>query len=409
MATTRLRALMEASRSTQPSPPQSQPHQHGQSHGGPQSQSQSPSQSQPRPQSQSQPQPPSQSQSQHPQPQSQSQQQSQTSATTNPSTADVPKKSASDGPDVKRLPEQAEEEEILDGEELEEEEEEEEYEEEEEEDDEDDFENFTTSEIVTVYVGHKRKRFFLHRELICQRSPFMEKCLKKDAFDEGYKNELYLPEDDPKAFSIVVDWIYRNKLPARTEPAFDLCDLSASYCMADKFGMEELQNSIMDVVRASFSRREGEAFKPPNFSALVLTHQFGPPKSPLKRFYVEHLVHHMMKQPKWYHELKRNEPNRSDLEEIYKIPDLVSYVFKKIWQFQGEPWKDPATWDKCCYHVHATTVCPAKVAVASMARTKEGLSQSVRLGSGLPGIHLGQPQRSWPPTAMGVWNPGVGW
>ncbi|KAK6387715.1 hypothetical protein LTS17_000984 [Exophiala oligosperma] len=405
MATTRLRALMEASRSTQQSPVHSHPHPQSQSQSQSQQQSHSQSQSQSQPQPQPQAQQSQSHQSQPQQSQSQSQSQSQIKSDREILPIVSAKKLASNVPDIKHLIDQAEGDELQDGEEFEEEEEDEEYEEEE--DDDDDFENFTTSEIVTVFVGHKRKRFFLHRELICQRSPFMEKCLKKDAFDEGYKNELYLPEDDPKAFSIVVDWIYRNKLPARTEPAFDLCDLSASYCMADKFAMEELQNSIMDVVRASFSRREGEGFKAPNFSALVLTHQFGPPKSPLKRFYVEHLVHHMMKQPKWYHELKRNEPNRSDLEEIYKIPDLVSYVFKKVWQFQGEPWKDPATWDKCCYHVHATTVCPAKVAAASLARNKDALGQSVRLGSGLPG--LGQPQRSWPPTAMGVWNPGVGW
>jgi hypothetical protein len=72
--------------------------------------------------------------------------------------------------------------------------------------------SFTTSEIVTVLVGPKRKRFHLHRDLICQRSPFMEKCLSKNRFSEGEKNELYLPEDDPKAFAIVVDWIYRAKL-----------------------------------------------------------------------------------------------------------------------------------------------------------------------------------------------------
>ncbi|KAI1612390.1 hypothetical protein EDD36DRAFT_495718 [Exophiala viscosa] len=298
-------------------------------------------------------------------------------------------------------------EELLDDDELGEDEE---YED----DDEDDFENFTTSEIVTVYVGHKRKRFFLHRELICERSPFMEKCLKKDRFDEGYKNELYLPEDDPKAFSIVVEWIYRSKLPARTEPTFDLGDLSASYCMADKFGMEELQNSIMDNIRGAFSRRDGELCKPPHFSALALTHLTGPPKSPLKRFYVEHLVHHMMKHPKWYHELKRNEPNRADLEELFKIPDLVSYIMKKIWQFQAEPWKDPATWDKCCYHVHAATVCPTRATAAAAAANNKaikGPGSGLHIGSGLAGhVHgLGAPGRSWPPSAMGVWNPGVGW
>ncbi|KIX07641.1 uncharacterized protein Z518_02294 [Rhinocladiella mackenziei CBS 650.93] len=285
--------------------------------------------------------------------------------------------------------------------------------EEEDQDDDDDFENFTTSEIVTVYVGVKRKRFFLHRELVCQRSPFMEKCLKKGHFDEGYKNELYLPEDDPKAFSIVVDWIYRSRLPSRTEPSFDVSDMSAAYCMADKFGMEELQNNIIDNVRANFSRRENEPCKAPNFSALALTHLTGPPKSPLKRFYVEHLVHHMMRHPKWYHDLKRNEPARVDMEELFKIPDLVFYVMKKIWQFQAEPWKDPATWDKCCYHVHSTTVCAARAA-ATTARNKQqqpGQNPHASSSSAGPvhGYSLRTAQGAWPPTAIGVWNPGVGW
>lgn len=285
--------------------------------------------------------------------------------------------------------------------------------------------SFSTSEIVTVYVGVKRKRFYLHRELICQRSPFMEKCLKKGRFDEGYKNELYLPEDDTKAFSIIVDWIYRTKLPLRTDAAFDLSDMSSAYCMADKFGMEELQNSIMDSIRASFGRRETEACKTPNFSALALTHLTGPHKSPLKRFYVEHLVHHMMKHPKWYHDLKRNDSARMDLEELFKMSDLVFYIMKKVWQFTAEPWKDPALWDKCCYHVHATTVCAARAAAATAKTGGAGSSSSSAVNlrhypnhpshSHTSGTGAGNPHSlrtshgGWPST-MGVWNnPGVGW
>jgi hypothetical protein len=33
---------------------------------------------------------------------------------------------------------------------------------------------------------------------------------------------------------------------------FDVLDMSSAYCMADKFGMEELQNGIMDCVRATY-------------------------------------------------------------------------------------------------------------------------------------------------------------
>ncbi|RVX74801.1 hypothetical protein B0A52_01078 [Exophiala mesophila] len=304
----------------------------------------------------------------------------------------------------------------LEGEEGDEEGLEEEDDEEDEEDDEDDdIDNFTTSEIVTVFVGHKRKRFFLHRGLICDRSPFMEKCLKKDRFDEGYKNEVYLSEDDPKAFSIIVDWIYRSKIPQRTDPAFDVCDMSAAYGMADKFGMEELQNTIMDHVRMSLGRREGEMCKTPHFAALALTHSSGPPKSPLKRFLVEHMVFHMMKHPKFYQDLRRNEAAKNAVEDLFKIPDLVCYIMRKIWQYQTENWKDPAIVmpDRCCYHVHSTTACHAKQAAVAAKQTRHsglgGLGMSAGSAAGLHG-HTVRPGQGWPGASLGgVWHPGVGW
>lgn len=229
----------------------------------------------------------------------------------------------------------------------------------------------------------------------------MEKCLKSRRFDEGLKNELYLPEDDPRAFYIIVDWIYRNRLPASPDPTFVLADMSAAYCMADKFGMEELQNGLLDNIRASFSPRPGEICGTPPFAVLAFTHLTGPHKSPLKRFYVEYVVHHMMKHPKWYQELRRNDQSRIDFEELLKLSDLVFYLMRKIWQFQTEPWKDPATWDKCCYHVHTTTACTIKTAATTAKKPGPGLAGHMHA--------LGPPQRPWAPATLGVWNTGVGW
>ncbi|KIW28642.1 uncharacterized protein PV07_08286 [Cladophialophora immunda] len=380
-------------------------------------------------------------------------------------------------------------------EEEEEEEEDDEDEEEDDDDEDDDVDNFTTSEIVTVHVGPKRKRFHLHRDLICQRSPFMEKCLQKNRFDEGYKNELYLPEDDPKAFSIVVEWIYRGRLPsfgtfgtsangsasaASARPGttgLDMCDMSAAYCMADKFGMEELQNGIMDCIRTNYRLGSGsgsgggnghnhahihhiigsghssrESNRPslvsslsaadrdaqtatdsasspiirPNYSAVALVHLHGPHKSPLKRFFIEHLVHHMMTFPRYYHEnLRKNEDNdRAEFEELFKIPELSLLIMRKIWQWQIEKFGDPARDKGCAYHVHSTTQCDTKMRSASSMAGK-GAVGNRPLGSGLGGSPSTHPavllqnlarnqqgQAGWmsgSSTTLGGWHPGVGW
>lgn len=259
----------------------------------------------------------------------------------------------------------------------------------------------------------------------------MEKCLKKDRFDEGYKNELYLPEDNPKAFSIIVDWIYRNRLPSETDRNTDLCHMSIAYNMADKFGMEELQNTIMDTIRASFRGSELEMGRRPNYTALALTYLSGPHKSPLKRFLVEHFVYHMNKFPRWYHDLKRNDATRTEVDDLWRIPELVSYVMKKLWQFNIESWSDPAFWDKCCYHVHALTVCPIKTAAAAAeasaskshththAKRPPGSAYlSIhRLQPGIPSAsnsnHGGalsgsRPALNWASAVSGPWNHGVG-
>ncbi|EXJ59682.1 hypothetical protein A1O7_03828 [Cladophialophora yegresii CBS 114405] len=372
-----------------------------------------------------------------------------------------------------------------------------------EEDSEDDVDNFTTSAIVTVHVGPKRKCFYLHRTLICERSPFMEKCLSKNRFSEGAKNELYLPEDDPKAFAIVVDWIYRGKLPSLVSGVggVNVLDMTSAYCMADKFGMEELQNGIIDAVRANHraapqhqhhmhphgynhnhshcqmgghssgsSSRDAsrlglissltsgpsadrdtppaptlpEAIRP-DYSALAVCHLTGPPKSPLKRFFIEHLVYHMMTFPRWYHnDFTQNHPSssrmagtapaddpravrdRENFDKLFEMSDLSLSIMRKIWQWQIERWGDPARDRGCAYHVHSSTQCEYKKAGPASSSGTSGNKPSVRGGLSSNPNHsatllqgLGSNSRAqgnWMggsnvATAglIGGWHPGVGW
>jgi hypothetical protein len=361
--------------------------------------------------------------------------------------------------------------------------------------------SFTTSEIITVHVGPKRKRFYLHRDLICERSPFMEKCLSKNRFSEGEKNELYLPEDDPKAFAIVVDWIYRERLPSMSSgvAGMDVIDMSSAYCMADKFGMEELQNGIMDYIRATFrvssqshahthghthnhhiighhsggssrdasrmglisslssGQAERDTVSPstpestrPSYAALSLCHLNGPPKSPLKRFFTEHLVYHMMTFARWYHndftknasssraaanktsstpaanmDDARAARDRENFEKLFEDQELSLLIMRKTWQWQIERWGDPAKDKGCAYHVHSSTHCEYKKSgTASMAvGAKPGISARGALGSSpsnpaalLQGLGGSGRQANWmggPSAAaaglIGGWHPGTGW
>jgi hypothetical protein len=114
------------------------------------------------------------------------------------------------------------------------------------------------TDTVTIYVGPKRKKFLVHKKLICDRSEYFSKAFK-GGFQETEKGVMYLPEDDIEAFDSFVNFIYRNTLPKfvkdedpPTEDAIDEygCEkLAPLFYLAEKYCMNELANKVMDAIQ----------------------------------------------------------------------------------------------------------------------------------------------------------------
>jgi hypothetical protein len=88
-----------------------------------------------------------------------------------------------------------------------------------------------TSDIVTIYVGKKRKAYKVHKELLISKCPYFRGCLS-DAFPEGRSNEVFLKEDVPGAFDCLVRWLN----PGSVSPVVtfkDVCTAFHNYVMAD--------------------------------------------------------------------------------------------------------------------------------------------------------------------------------
>ncbi|KAH9215358.1 hypothetical protein DL95DRAFT_500781 [Leptodontidium sp. 2 PMI_412] len=112
------------------------------------------------------------------------------------------------------------------------------------------------TEIVTIYVGPKRKSFSIHKKLLCSRSEYFDK-----AFNGGFKESdvtMYLPEDDPEAFDALVVYVYQNRLPNFPSERFSAdcegCDsytdiLNKLFYLATKCCMNVLANKIMDTLQ----------------------------------------------------------------------------------------------------------------------------------------------------------------
>jgi hypothetical protein len=116
-----------------------------------------------------------------------------------------------------------------------------------------------TSDMVDIFVGPKRKRFHLHKELLCDRSEYF-RAVFQGGFAESASNELFLPDDDVAALEIFVNWIYGAQLrqPTRIE---ELHTYLALLALSEKFVTEYLQNTTSDLIRG-FYRQSGSKVGP---------------------------------------------------------------------------------------------------------------------------------------------------
>ena len=102
------------------------------------------------------------------------------------------------------------------------------------------------SDIVEVLIGPDEERYHVHKDAICDASPFFRQCLQHD-MQEGSTNTVTLPDDKPEAFECILKWVYGKTTEICTTKALpkeDLC--TRAYLLADKLCMEALSNALMD-------------------------------------------------------------------------------------------------------------------------------------------------------------------
>lgn len=103
--------------------------------------------------------------------------------------------------------------------------------------------------MVAIYVSPKRKKFTLHKNLLCSISKYFSRNFAS-FFDEANTSSMYMPEDSASAFAIFVDRLYRATIPNGDTSAYvdDLYDL---HVFAEKISMTtvKMENKVMDKIR----------------------------------------------------------------------------------------------------------------------------------------------------------------
>ncbi|KAL8985514.1 MAG: hypothetical protein Q9177_004412 [Variospora cf. flavescens] len=80
----------------------------------------------------------------------------------------------------------------------------------------DDFSSSLTSEMVNIYVGPKRKPYHIHRNRICSAAPFFSSHFGPLEDTKTPVTDLYLPNHDPRAFGMFLNFVYGAPIPSLT-------------------------------------------------------------------------------------------------------------------------------------------------------------------------------------------------
>ena len=116
-----------------------------------------------------------------------------------------------------------------------------------------------TADIVQLIVGEARadvqtKTWAAHKSVLT-RIPYFQRCLQH-SFREQQEGEIHLPEDNPEVIRHILHYVYSRevihltwdpRVSHREAEERDRLYLTVEvYITADKFGMEDLQNEIVD-------------------------------------------------------------------------------------------------------------------------------------------------------------------
>jgi BTB/POZ domain len=127
-------------------------------------------------------------------------------------------------------------------------------------------------------VGPTDALFCVHKNLVCETSPFFRGACNS-LFKEGLNDVIYLPEQDPEAFDIFMDWVYTGLIifdphPPNEESATESkawwilvtqMYLLAHYLQSTSFG-----NDVIDFIGLSITRHE--VLKNPQSDAIHLAY-----------------------------------------------------------------------------------------------------------------------------------------
>ncbi|MCJ1457147.1 hypothetical protein MMC28_007514 [Mycoblastus sanguinarius] len=195
---------------------------------------------------------------------------------------------------------------------------------------------------MDVYVGKFRRHWSLHRNLLCHHSTWFQ-----EAGDKKIGGKIELFDDDPRAFELLVKWLYQGKIDAVTDmpmdKKWDYADACQQlYVLCDKINLPQLKNMAID----QFRKGCFEAGLVPGPEEMKPIYDKTPPSSPFRKL-VSKIAARQIMDPE-------SKSDASTYKECFQgNADFAIDVINAIKEGAGgKLFADPSEEDGCHYHEH---------------------------------------------------------
>lgn len=135
---------------------------------------------------------------------------------------------------------------------------------------------------MDIYVGKAKRRWSLHRSLLSYHSRWFQDQIKEEVKEKGGMVEFF--DDDPRAFELLVKWLYQGKIDDVSDMPIDKkWDYADScqqlYVLCDKINLPQLKNLAID----QFRKGCFEARLVPGPEEMKPIYDKTPPSSPFRK------------------------------------------------------------------------------------------------------------------------------
>lgn len=209
---------------------------------------------------------------------------------------------------------------------------------------------FVQSEIITLYVGPKRKKYLVHKDLLCAKSKYFVQTLDS-RWKEGQTAEVFWDDEDVDAVQAMIDWLYGQRFNVNLSRSDYIEVAMLCYKLGDERLMPEFKNVAMDAIRHRHRLKQEEL----RLSLVIEAKERGVVTRGCALYkYLIRLAAYI------YIGTSDNRSKfdipQSELLRLCNDSELVFDVLEELAQYRGSvPFRNPAATSesRCLYHDHS--------------------------------------------------------